>query len=83
MLATEANVDGTFPGRESKPTPETLADFREFVAEADADFGFGHDGDADRIVVVDADGDVVHEDTYSRCSPNTTRVLRTFRTLWS
>jgi len=63
VLATEANVDGTFPGRESKPTPETLADFREFVAESDADFGFGHDGDADRIVVVDADGDVIHEDT--------------------
>ncbi|MFU1781968.1 phosphopentomutase/phosphoglucosamine mutase [Haloarcula japonica] len=63
VLATEANVDGTFPGRESKPTPETLADFREFVAESDADFGFGHDGDADRIVVVDTDGDVIHEDT--------------------
>ena len=63
VLATEANVDGTFPGRESKPTPETLSDFREFVAESDADFGFGHDGDADRIVVVDADGDVIHEDT--------------------
>jgi phosphomannomutase len=63
VLATEANVDGTFPGRESKPTPETLSDFRRFVADTDADFGFGHDGDADRIVVVDADGDVIHEDT--------------------
>ncbi|MFB6224141.1 MAG: phosphopentomutase/phosphoglucosamine mutase [Haloarcula sp.] len=63
VLATEANVDGFFPGRESKPTPETLSDFRTFVAETDADFGFGHDGDADRIVVIDADGDVIHEDT--------------------
>ncbi|ELZ35612.1 phosphoglucomutase/phosphomannomutase alpha/beta/alpha domain I, partial [Halorubrum distributum JCM 10247] len=26
-------------------------------------FGIGHDGDADRIVIVDADGEVVHEDT--------------------
>jgi len=63
VLATEANVDGFFPGRESKPTPETLADFRRFVADSDADFGFGHDGDADRIVVVDRDGEVIHEDT--------------------
>ncbi|WP_424004022.1 phosphopentomutase/phosphoglucosamine mutase [Haloarcula salina] len=63
VLATEANVDGFFPGRESKPTPETLADFRRFVADSDADFGFGHDGDADRIVVVDGDGAVIHEDT--------------------
>jgi len=36
---------------------------REFVANTDADIGIGHDGDADRIVVVAADGSVVHEDT--------------------
>jgi len=35
-------------------------------AEIDAEgfaFGIGHDGDSDRIVIIDADGDVVHEDT--------------------
>ncbi|WP_254280358.1 phosphopentomutase/phosphoglucosamine mutase [Haloarcula marina] len=63
VVATEANVDGHFPARESKPTPETLANFRSFVTATDADFGFGHDGDADRIVLVNGDGDVVHEDT--------------------
>jgi len=63
MLATEANVDGHFPARGSKPTPETLTEFRSFVAASDADFGFAHDGDADRIVVVDGRGEVVHEDT--------------------
>jgi phosphomannomutase len=62
-LALNANVDGHFPARESKPTPETLADLRAFVADGDADLGIGHDGDADRIVVTDADGGVVHEDT--------------------
>jgi phosphomannomutase len=61
--AINANVDGHFPGRESKPTSETLGDLRTFVADGDAALGFGHDGDADRIVVVDSDGDVVHEDT--------------------
>jgi len=59
----EANVDGHFPGRESKPTPETLSTLRQFVADGDAAVGIGHDGDADRIVIVDGDGDVVHEDT--------------------
>ena len=76
VVTLNGNVDGHFPGRGSKPTPETLRDLRSFVADANegvaepgrdgADgfaFGIGHDGDADRIVVVDADGDVVHEDT--------------------
>jgi len=63
VRALNANVDGHFPGRESKPTAETLRDLRAFVADGDAEFGIGHDGDADRIVVVDADGEVVHEDT--------------------
>ena len=86
VVTLNGNVDGHFPGRGSKPTPETLRDLRAFVADAneglerpgrpgarDADgnerdaegyaFGIGHDGDADRIVIVDADGEVVHEDT--------------------
>jgi len=63
VVALNANVDGHFPARESKPTPESLADLRAFVADGDFDVGVGHDGDADRLVVVDADGEVVHEDT--------------------
>ncbi|WP_226012951.1 phosphopentomutase/phosphoglucosamine mutase [Halomicrobium salinisoli] len=63
VQALEANVDGRFPARESKPTPETLSALRAFVARSEADLGIGHDGDADRIVVLDGDGEVVHEDT--------------------
>jgi len=63
VVALNANVDGHFPGRPSKPTPETLGDFTNFVANADCAFGVAHDGDADRIVIVDASGEVVHEDT--------------------
>ena len=63
VAALNANVDGHFPGRDSKPTPESLTDLRRFVADGDFELGIGHDGDGDRIVVVDADGDVVHEDT--------------------
>ena len=63
VVSTEANVDGHFPARESKPTPETLGAFGRFVGDTTADLGVAHDGDADRIVVLDADGEVVHEDT--------------------
>jgi phosphomannomutase len=63
VRALNANVDGHFPGRESKPTAESLSDLRAFVADSGAAFGIGHDGDADRIVIVDGDGEVVHEDT--------------------
>ena len=63
VVALNANVDGHFTARESKPTPETLTDLRNFVADGGADMGIGHDGDADRIVVIDSEGEVVHEDT--------------------
>ncbi|KAB1196376.1 MULTISPECIES: phosphopentomutase/phosphoglucosamine mutase [Haloferax] len=63
VVTLNAQVDGHFPGRESKPTPESLEDLRAFVADGDFDFGIGHDGDADRIVIVDGEGEVVHEDT--------------------
>jgi len=63
VVAVNANVDGHFPARESKPTPESLAEFRSFVRADDAAFGVAHDGDADRIVIVDRDGEIVHEDT--------------------
>ena len=64
VKAINANVDGHFSARESKPTAESLADLRAFVAEDPAaDVAIGHDGDADRIVVLDSDGEVVHEDT--------------------
>ena len=71
VRALNANVDGHFPARGSKPTPETLAAFRRFVGEDgtnadDAgtfDLAIAHDGDADRVVFLDGDGDIVHEDT--------------------
>ena len=63
VVSLLANVDGRFPARDSKPTPESLVDLRAFVREGDWALGFGTDGDADRLVVVDAEGEVVHEDT--------------------
>ena len=63
VTALNATVDGHFPARPSKPTPETLTEFRTLLADADFDFGIAHDGDADRIVIVDSEGEIVHEDT--------------------
>ncbi|MFB6109867.1 MAG: phosphomannomutase [Halodesulfurarchaeum sp.] len=63
VVTINGTVDGHFPGRPSKPTPETLSEFRAFVADTHSSFGIAHDGDADRIVLVDGDGAVVHEDT--------------------
>ncbi|MFP4217650.1 MAG: phosphomannomutase [Salinarchaeum sp.] len=62
-ISLNANIDGTFPARESKPTPESLAETRAFVADADVDLGLAHDGDADRLVVIGPDGEIIHEDT--------------------
>ncbi|MFB6133799.1 MAG: phosphopentomutase/phosphoglucosamine mutase [Halanaeroarchaeum sp.] len=63
VVTINAAVDGHFPGRPSKPTPETIRDLRSFVADGSVDLGIAHDGDADRIVIVAHDGTVVHEDT--------------------
>jgi len=63
VVALNATVDGHFPARESKPTAESLTDLAAFLADGAFDLGIGHDGDADRIVVLDPDGEVVHEDT--------------------
>ena len=63
VTALNANVDGHFPGRPSKPTAESLADLRAYVRDGEVDLGIAHDGDADRIVIVDSNGELVHEDT--------------------
>lgn len=63
VTTLNANVDGHFPGRGSKPTPETLSDLRAFLDDGPHELGIGHDGDADRIVIVGPDGEVIHEDT--------------------
>jgi len=64
VRALNANVDSHFDARGSKPTPETLTGLCNFVSgHGTVELGIGHDGDADRIVIVDSEGEIVHEDT--------------------
>ncbi|WP_254769353.1 phosphomannomutase [Salinilacihabitans rarus] len=63
VVALNASVDGHFPARESKPTPETLTDLAAFLDGGEFDLGLAHDGDADRLVALEGDGTVIHEDT--------------------
>ena len=63
VVTLNGQVDGHFPGRESKPTPESLGDLRRFLGTRSFNLGIAHDGDADRIVVLDGEGEIVHEDT--------------------
>ena len=63
VVALNANVDGHFPARESKPTPETLTDLSRFLETGSYDLGLAQDGDADRLVALGPNGEPVHEDT--------------------
>ncbi len=63
VAALNATVDGHFSARESKPTPETLTDLSAFLDSGSFDLGLAQDGDADRFVVMNTEGEVIHEDT--------------------
>ncbi len=57
-----AQPDGRFPGRNSEPSEENLAETCRLVHALGVDLGVAHDGDGDRIVVIDANGSIVPPD---------------------
>ena len=63
VTTVNGTPDGHFPARSSEPSTESLTTFRHYVNTSETELGLAHDGDADRIVVIDSDGQVVHEDT--------------------
>ncbi|MBN2152661.1 MAG: phosphoglucosamine mutase [Candidatus Lokiarchaeota archaeon] len=48
--------DGTFPNRESEPTPDTLRALSRKVVDEGASLGVGFDGDGDRAIFIDNEG---------------------------
>ena len=62
VTTLNAQPDGSFPGRPSEPTAETLTTLCRQVEHSDADLGIAHDGDADRMVAVDETGTFVPKD---------------------
>ncbi len=57
VYTLNANVDGTFPGRPSEPTLDTLQGLCGVVRVFGADLGIAHDGDGDRTIFVDERGE--------------------------
>ncbi|QFU83063.1 phosphoglucosamine mutase [Natronorubrum aibiense] len=62
VVTLNGQQDGSFPGRASEPTRETLAGLSSLVESTAADLGIAHDGDADRMMAVDETGTFVPKD---------------------
>jgi len=58
VTSINANIDGTFPGRQPEPRPENLKDIALTVKALGADLGVAFDGDADRSIFVGETGEV-------------------------
>ena len=56
------NIDGTFPGRGSEPTPQNLSELSKTVIENKANIGIAFDGDGDRSIFCDNNGDILTGD---------------------
>ncbi len=62
IVAINGNIDGSFPGRGSEPTPQNLSELSESVRENSADLGIAFDGDGDRSIFCDNKGEVMTGD---------------------
>ncbi|SIR75319.1 phosphoglucosamine mutase [Natronorubrum thiooxidans] len=62
VVTLNGQQDGSFPGRPSEPTRETLTGLSSMVESTAADLGIAHDGDADRMMAVDETGAFVPKD---------------------
>jgi len=58
VTSINANIDGTFPGRQPEPCPESLGELSTTVKAIGADIGVAFDGDADRSIFVDENGEI-------------------------
>ena len=56
VSAINSYPDGSFPGRGSEPTSDSMNMLSGVVVQMHADAGLGFDGDADRVYIVDEKG---------------------------
>jgi len=62
VFTINAEIDGTFPGRDSEPRPDNLSGLSKLVRASGADLGVAFDGDGDRSIFSDEDGVVYYGD---------------------
>ena len=58
VITINSEIDGSFPGRGSEPTPDNLSLLSQTVRENSADLGIAYDGDGDRSIFCDEQGNV-------------------------
>ena len=62
VITINEQIDGSFPGRGSEPTPNNLQELSEVVKKNKADLGIAFDGDGDRSIFCDNDGKILSGD---------------------
>jgi phosphomannomutase/phosphoglucomutase len=62
VITVNGNIDGSFPGRGSEPTPTNLGTLSSLVRSTNADFGVAYDGDGDRSIFCDETGRIIWGD---------------------
>jgi phosphomannomutase/phosphoglucomutase len=62
VTTLNGQIDGSFPGRNSEPTPQNLQELMKTVVALKADIGIAWDGDADRVIFVDEKGAYIYGD---------------------
>jgi phosphomannomutase/phosphoglucomutase len=62
ITTLNAQLDGSFPGRNSEPTQQNLQELMKAVVALKADMGIAWDGDADRVIFIDEKGGYIYGD---------------------
>ncbi|MGI0026645.1 MAG: phosphoglucosamine mutase [Nitrosopumilaceae archaeon] len=62
VITINEEINGSFPGRGSEPTPENLQDLSNKVVKTKADLGIAFDGDGDRSIFCDNKGRILTGD---------------------
>jgi len=63
VYSINEEIDGSFPGRGSEPTPENLQSLSELVKSTNSDLGIAFDGDGDRSIFCDNEGKILTGDS--------------------